>query len=44
MTTQTNQEGPRELVLDRLLAAPRGRIWRCWTEPDLLKQWFCPLP
>ncbi|WP_118138435.1 SRPBCC family protein [Oceanicella sp. SM1341] len=33
-----------ELVLDRLLAAPRAAVWRCWTEPDLLKQWYCPAP
>jgi uncharacterized protein YndB with AHSA1/START domain len=33
-----------ELVLARLMAAPRPAIWRCWTEPDLLKRWFVPAP
>ncbi len=32
------------LTLERTLAAPRAAIWRCWTEPDLLCQWFCPKP
>lgn len=32
------------LVLERMLAAPRAAIFRCWTEPDLLMQWFCPKP
>ena len=43
-STTTYKDGPRELVLNRLLDTTRDRIWRCWTEPDLLKQWFCPLP
>ncbi len=34
----------RELVLDRLIDAPRAAVWRCWTEPDLLAQWFTPAP
>lgn len=34
----------RELVLDRLLDAPRAALWRCWTEADLLKRWFVPAP
>jgi uncharacterized protein YndB with AHSA1/START domain len=34
----------RELSLTRLLDAPRAAIWRCWTESDLLMQWFCPKP
>lgn len=34
----------RELVLERLLDAPVAKVWRCWTEAPLLKQWFCPKP
>jgi uncharacterized protein YndB with AHSA1/START domain len=34
----------RELVLTRLIDAPRRNLFRCWTEADLLKQWFAPLP
>ncbi len=34
----------RELVLNRLIDAPREKIFRAWTEPELLKQWFCPRP
>lgn len=30
------------LTLD--LAAPRANLWRCWTEADLLCQWFAPKP
>jgi uncharacterized protein YndB with AHSA1/START domain len=33
-----------ELVLTRLIPVPRAKLWRCWTEPELLKQWFCPKP
>ncbi|MBL6616146.1 MAG: SRPBCC family protein [Reyranella sp.] len=34
----------RELVLTRLIKAPREKVYRCWTEPELMKQWFAPLP
>ena len=33
-----------DLELTRTIAAAPLSIWRCWTEPDLLKQWFCPAP
>lgn len=38
------QAGDRELSLTRLLDAPRAAVWRAWTEPELMKQWFCPKP
>ena len=34
----------RELVLTRLIDAPREKLYRAWTEPELLKQWFAPAP
>lgn len=33
-----------ELTISRLIAAPRPAVWRCWTEPELIKQWFTPRP
>ena len=33
-----------ELVLTRLIDAPAATLFRCWTEPALIKQWFAPLP
>lgn len=38
------ETGPFDLTLMRRLTASRHAVWRCWTEPELLKQWFCPLP
>lgn len=34
----------RELVLTRLIDAPRETLFRAWTDPELLKRWFAPLP
>jgi uncharacterized protein YndB with AHSA1/START domain len=34
----------RDLVLTRLINAPRAKVYRAWTVPELLKQWFAPLP
>ena len=33
-----------DLVLERVLNAPRDRVWRAWTEAERLKQWWCPKP
>lgn len=45
--TNTNPAGvaaERELVLTRIINAPREKVFRAWTEPELLKQWFTPRP
>ncbi|WEX88368.1 SRPBCC family protein [Sinorhizobium garamanticum] len=34
----------RELVLTRLIDAPREKVYRAFTDAELLKQWFAPLP
>ena len=47
MTTTPAQEAPasdRELVLTRLIDAAPDKVYRAWTDPALLKQWFAPLP
>jgi uncharacterized protein YndB with AHSA1/START domain len=45
MTTKDNAaRNERELVLTRLIDAPREKVFRAWTDPELMKQWFAPLP
>ncbi|MFD2057557.1 SRPBCC family protein [Mesorhizobium calcicola] len=34
----------RELVLARIIDAPRASVYRCWTDPKLVTQWFSPKP
>jgi uncharacterized protein YndB with AHSA1/START domain len=34
----------RDLVLVRLIDAPPEKLFRAWTDPVLLKQWFVPKP
>jgi uncharacterized protein YndB with AHSA1/START domain len=33
-----------DLSFTRIVDVPRSLVWRAWTEPELLKPWFCPLP
>ncbi|RYG38514.1 polyketide cyclase [bacterium] len=39
--TPTND---RELVISRVLNAPRDLVYRAWTNPDLLSKWWTPRP
>lgn len=39
-----NSPGGRELMLTRVIDAPAHKLFSAWTEADLLRQWFAPLP
>ena len=42
-TAATSAEA-HDLVITRLVRAPRATLWRAWSEPALLKEWWCPKP
>jgi uncharacterized protein YndB with AHSA1/START domain len=33
-----------DLVLERVLDAPRALVWKAWTTPEHLKRWWAPRP
>lgn len=37
-------DGHLDLVLSRTIAVPRALVWRAWTDPAILPQWFAPRP
>src|SRR3569623_1381771 len=41
MTTRFNSK--LDLTFERIVDVPPQLVWRAWTEPELIKQWFCPL-
>ncbi|MGN6503432.1 MAG: metalloregulator ArsR/SmtB family transcription factor, partial [Pseudolysinimonas sp.] len=38
----TDAGGERRVVFRRLLPAPADRVWRAWTVPEQLEQWWAP--
>lgn len=42
--TSTRTAAKYALELNRVLDAPVKNVWRCWTEPKLMEDWFCPKP
>jgi uncharacterized protein YndB with AHSA1/START domain len=42
--TEQNVAPKYELSLTRVIDAPRHKIFKAWTTPELVKQWFAPLP
>jgi uncharacterized protein YndB with AHSA1/START domain len=43
-TTEATPTSDRELVLTRIIDAPPEKVFKAWTDPELLKQWFAPRP
>lgn len=33
-----------DLVLERIVPVPPDLVWKAWTDPEHLKQWFVPRP
>lgn len=33
-----------DLVIERVIRAPRAAIWKAWTTPDLFAKWWIPEP
>ncbi|MGH8369980.1 MAG: SRPBCC family protein [Gammaproteobacteria bacterium] len=42
MNTATPHSKPDEFVISRVFDAPRELMWKVWTEPERLTQWFGP--
>ncbi len=34
----------RTIQIERIIKSCPERIWRCWTEPKLMAEWYCPKP
>ena len=43
-TRSAQPASDRELVLTRLIAAPREKVFQAWTDPALMLKWFTPKP
>ena len=33
-----------DLEIEVFIKAPPETVWRCWEDPALFRQWFCPAP
>lgn len=42
MSTRIDPE--RDLTIERVIRAPRSRVWEAWTDPAQLAQWWVPAP
>ncbi|GAB7542512.1 SRPBCC family protein [Cupriavidus sp. 8B] len=44
VTDKMSTVADRELTLTRIIDAPRAAVFKAWTDPELVKQWFAPSP
>lgn len=42
--TEPKLDPALDLTISRIIDAPRALVWRAWTEPEHLKQWWAPKP
>ncbi len=43
--TYQHEPDPRfDLVLERIIDVPPSAVWRAWTDPEWMVQWFTPAP
>jgi uncharacterized protein YndB with AHSA1/START domain len=40
--TQSNTETQQGLLIERVLDAPREKVWDAWTNPEQIKKWWGP--
>jgi uncharacterized protein YndB with AHSA1/START domain len=43
-TATTSRPSDTELLLTRVIDAPREKLYRAWTDPEIMKQFFVPRP
>ena len=43
-TAKTSRPSEKELFLTRVIDAPREKLYRAWTDPEILKTFFTPKP
>ncbi|MGB9093840.1 MAG: SRPBCC domain-containing protein [Gallionella sp.] len=41
-TQNASSTADREIVIERTFDAPRELVWRAWTDPEHVKQWWGP--
>jgi uncharacterized protein YndB with AHSA1/START domain len=41
-TEVTASPGGREVIITRVFDAPREKVWKAWSDPELIKQWLGP--
>jgi uncharacterized protein YndB with AHSA1/START domain len=44
MNAHSKPANGNDLVLTRIIDAPRDKVYRAWTDPKLLPRWFAPRP
>jgi uncharacterized protein YndB with AHSA1/START domain len=41
-TTVIKDKANKSLIMERVLEAPRQRVWQAWTDPELFSKWWGP--